>query len=316
MALLSLPLSRYPAMQSSPAKSRLETIRTLVQLVTEAAQRRPVLLLAEDLHWIDPSSLEVMDALVAALTERRMLLVMTSRSEQVARRAAWPNVTTLTLSGLSRHHSLQLAAAVAAAHGLSEHIIRRIVDHTDGVPLFLEELTRTVAEDKVWREAAQSIAIPATLKDSLTARLDQLGPARRVAQLGALLGRQFRHAPLAALYGESELLLSAQLDQLIAAGLLRRSGSAPDAAARLSRTWLALREPARTQVTAGCARIHLSASCAALPQPSAAASGGSALPFTRSNNAPSANGRFTSTATFASAAAGSRRPPASGSSGE
>lgn len=230
-ALLSLPTTRYPAFQSSPAKVRRETIDAFVQMVLDAARRRPLLLLAEDLHWMDPSSLEVMDALIAAVRRAPVLLVMTTRALLGARWAAQPHVTSLTIVGLSRSHSLQLAGAVAAAHGLCAGMVRGIVERTDGVPLFLEELTLALAEGATSRKSghADAIEIPSTLKDSLTARLDQLGGAKRVAQLGALLGRQFRHGVLQALHGGGEDELAAQLEQLIASGLVSRNGTAPDA---------------------------------------------------------------------------------------
>jgi class 3 adenylate cyclase/predicted ATPase len=229
-ALLSLPPARYPALQSSPAKIRLETIDAFVQTVLDAARRRPVLVLAEDLHWMDPSSMEVLDALIGALRRARVLLVMSSRTPLGARWAAQPHVTALTMVGLSRSHSLQLAGSVAGAQGLGAHIVQRIVEHTDGVPLFLEELTRTLAEGATSRatEHADAIEIPSTLKDSLTARLDRLGSAKRVAQLGALLGRQFRHGVLQALHGADDDALAEQLEQIVAIGLLSRSGAAPD----------------------------------------------------------------------------------------
>jgi class 3 adenylate cyclase/tetratricopeptide (TPR) repeat protein len=239
-ALMSLPLVRYPAFGSgagtSAAKLKQETIESLVHMVLDAAQVRPVLLLVEDLHWMDPSSLEVIDALVATIRRAPVLLVMTSRSAHTARWAAQPHATALTLVGLDRGHSLQLAGAVAASHGLGarlvERLVERIVERTDGVPLFLEELTRTLAEGgnlALDRGAAEALAIPATLQDSLTARLDQLGPAKRAAQFGSVLGRSFRHDVLVALAGAADDVVQAQIDQVVAAGLASRSGSGAEA---------------------------------------------------------------------------------------
>ena len=230
-ALLSLPLTRFAPNQSSPAKTKLETIEAFVQVLRDIARDEPVLLLAEDLHWADPSSLEVLDALITALRDLPVLLVMTSRTPLGERWAMQPQVTTLSLVGLNRSHSLQLASAVAAAHGLPQRILERIVSHTDGVPLFLEELTRTLADGLTRAPGtdANTIEIPATLKDSLTARLDQLGPARRALQLGSLLGRQFRHDGLLALHGGGDAAVTAQLEGAIGAGLLSRSGIGSDA---------------------------------------------------------------------------------------
>lgn len=229
--LLSLPTARYAAFTSSPAKIKQDTIEAFVATLREAARSRPLLLVAEDLHWMDPSSLEAIDALIDGLRREPMLLVMTSRTGMGSRWASRPAVTTLTMVGLNRTHSLQLASAVAAAHGLTEQLLQRIVERTDGVPLFLEELTRTLAEGAALRpgQRADLIEIPSTLKDSLAARLDQLGSARRLAQLGALLGREFRHSVLAALHGGSETEIAEQMEQLIAAGLASRSGTPPEA---------------------------------------------------------------------------------------
>ena len=230
-ALFSLPLTRFPATQASPAKTKLETIEAFVHVLHDVARQQPVLLLAEDLHWADPSSLEVLDALIAALRDLPVLLVMTARTPLGARWAAQAHVTALNLAGLNRGHSLQLASAVVATYGLPQLILERIVSHTDGVPLFLEELTRTLADGLTRAPGADAdmIEIPATLKDSLTARLDQLGDARRALQLGALLGRQFRHGVLLALHGGDDAVVSAQLAHAIAAGLINRSGLGADA---------------------------------------------------------------------------------------
>jgi class 3 adenylate cyclase len=232
-ALMGWPLTRYPALRASGPKLRQETIGAFVQTVLDAARAGPLLLLAEDLHWMDPSTLEAIDALVFALRRAPVLLVLTARHAMGSRWAAQPHATALTMTGLNRSHSLQLAGAVAAAHGLTQRMLERIVARTDGVPLFVEELTRTLAEGASLRGggagAAESVEIPTTLKDSLTARLDQLGDAKRVAQLGSVLGRQFRHTVLLALHGGSEAALQAQLEPLLAAGLASRAGAGTEA---------------------------------------------------------------------------------------
>ncbi|MFN0186676.1 MAG: ATP-binding protein, partial [Aquabacterium sp.] len=230
-ALLSLPAGHYPPLQASPAKVRTETIDAFVQWVLDAARQRPVLVLLEDLHWMDPTTLQWVDALMATLRRAPVLLVMTSRTSLAGRWSAQTWVTTLGMVGLNREHSMALAGAVALAHGLQDRLVQRIVEHTDGVPLFLEELTRALAERAAASgpEAAEAIEIPSTLKASLTARLDQLGAARRALQFGALLGRQFRLDVLQALLGGDAAQLVAGLDQGIAAGLLSRSGMDGDA---------------------------------------------------------------------------------------
>lgn len=231
-ALLSLPLDRWPALRSSAPKLKRDTVDALVQGVLDAAARRPQVLLFEDLHWMDPSTLEFLDALVAAIRRAPVLLVMTARTNLGARWDSHPHVGSHGLLGLNRDHSLLLAGAVAASCGLPARMLERIVERSDGVPLFLEEVTRALLEGDELRAAGglaaarlDSIEIPATLKDSLSARLDQLGHAKRLAQLGSVLGRQFRHELLLALAGVPEAELAEQMDRLIGAGLASRSGA-------------------------------------------------------------------------------------------
>lgn len=235
--LLSLPLDGYPPMQASAQKQKRDIIDALVTLVVEAARKTAAVLVIEDLHWIDPTTLEVVDATIEAIGQAPALLVMTTRSSGLATR--WlkhPYVSVRALAGLSRSHSLRLAVAVAVHHGLPERILERIVERTEGVPLFLEEVTRTLVESdalkfegarRLPRDNIEAIEIPSTLKDSLTARLDQLGPAKRVAEYGAVLGRQFRHDAVMALSGLPEDVFAKQMEQLVAAGLVTRSGEVP-----------------------------------------------------------------------------------------
>ena len=230
-SLLSWPLAaRYPAFAVSPAKLKSEVVRAIVQTALDAARQRPQVLVAEDLHWMDPSSLEVMDALVAAMRHSRLLLIMTSRHAMGDRWAGQPHLTSLTMVGLSRSHSLQLAASVAASHQLLPRMLERIVERTDGVPLFVEELTRTLAEAGTRAEGrdADAVEIPSTLKDSLAARLDRLGAAKRMAQLGSVIGRQFRHDLLLALHGSQEAALAPLVEPLLTAGLVGVRGEAAE----------------------------------------------------------------------------------------
>ncbi len=234
-AMLSLPAPRYPPLLSSPQKQRREIVDALVSLVLHAASKAAVLVIVEDLHWMDPTSMEMMDALMVAIAQAPVLLVMTSRSDLAQRWRSHAHLVSQPLTGLSRGHSLHLAVAVAVQYGLPQHLLERIVERTDGVPLFLEEVTRTLVESSALRLGAggvlppgalEAIEIPATLKDSLAARLDQLGPAKRCAQYGAVFGRQFRHDALAAISDLPEAVLSQQMEQLVAAGLVARNGAA------------------------------------------------------------------------------------------
>ncbi len=235
-AMLSLPLERYPPMLSSAQKQRRDIVDALVSVVLEAGRKTAVLVIVEDLHWMDPTTMEMLDALVAAVAAVPALLLMTSRGNLQSRWQSHAHLVCLPLTGLNRSHSLRLAVAVAVKYGLPQHLLERIVERTDGVPLFLEEVTRTLLESNALpggalgelpRATLDAIEIPATLKDSLAARLDQLGPAKRCAQYGAVYGRQFRHDALAAISGLPEELLVAHMGQLVVSGLVARSGEAP-----------------------------------------------------------------------------------------
>ena len=232
-ALLSLPLDRYPALQTSPQKQKRDIIDALVALTIVSSRQSPVLLVFEDLHWMDPTTLEVLDALMTAIASAKVLLVMTTRHGLGDRWHQHAHLSTQLLTGLNRGHSLKLAVAVAIKHGLPQQVLARIVDRTDGVPLFLEEVTRTLLESGALlvgshatlpQAKLDAIEIPATLKDSLTARLDQLGPAKRCAQFGAVLGRQFRHDAVLALSGLPELQFREHMAQLAGAGLVTVTG--------------------------------------------------------------------------------------------
>ena len=236
--LLSLPLDRYPPQRASAQKQKRDTVQALVTLVLEAARRSAVLLVFEDLHWMDPTTLEVVDAIVTSIAQAPVLLLMTARTSMAARWRTQPHVGELPLPGLNRSHSLRLAVAVAVKHGLPQGVLERIVERTDGVPLFLEEVTRTLLDSQALRRdpanllpqaLLDAIEIPATLKDSLTARLDQLGVAKRCAQYGAVLGRQFRHDAVLALSGMAEENFAQRMAHLVGAGLLSSSGDGPAA---------------------------------------------------------------------------------------
>ncbi len=236
--LMSLPVDRYPSAQTSPQKQKSGIVDALVRMTLHMASRAPVVLVFEDLHWMDPTSLEVLDALVPRIANAPVLMVMTTRDTHAHRWLRQRHVHLLRLVGLNGNHSLELAIKVAVLHGLPPAVLQRIVEHTDGVPLFLEEVTRTLLDAGGLTLAGASvlpqakldaIEIPATLKDSLTARLDQHGAAKRCAQLGAVLGRQFRHDVVLALAGQDDEPFSAHMQQLVAAGLLDRSGKGSEA---------------------------------------------------------------------------------------
>ena len=206
--LLSLPTAgRYQLPPLSPQMRRERTLAALLAHVVGLAAHRPVLMLFEDVHWIDPSSLELLSLAVERASGQSVLMVITARPEFTV---PWPDrshVETLVLTRLDRSEGTALVRRVAGNRALPEEVMNRILARTDGVPLFLEELTRTVLESGLLREQGGAfvltgplppLAIPTTLHASLLARLDRLPAARAVAQVGAALGRQFRHDLIAA----------------------------------------------------------------------------------------------------------------------
>ena len=191
--LLSIAEASHSLPQSlNPAQRRAATIELLVDEIVGLGDTDPVLLILEDAHWIDASTLELMTRLTDSIAPARLLALVTARPEFAPPWQKRPHSTLLTLGRLGRANSAELVAGVAAAHSLSAETVAAIVAKTDGVPLFVEELTKTVMESA----DEDSAAVPATLKDSLMARLDRLGEAREVAQIAAVVGRQFPFAIL------------------------------------------------------------------------------------------------------------------------
>ena len=191
--LLSIPLAAAEPSSQTPAQRKAATLALLVDELVRMGDSDPVLIVLEDAHWIDATTLEMMMRLTDSIGRARSLAVVTARPDFAPPWLARPQATLLTLGRLGRQECAQLVAGVAAAHGLSAETVAAIVAKTDGVPLFVEELTRSVMES-----AGEDGAVPATLKDSLMARLDRLGEAREVAQIAAVIGRQFTLSLLAA----------------------------------------------------------------------------------------------------------------------
>ena len=225
-ALMSLPLDRFAPLNMSPQKQKQETMEAMVQSVVVLARSKPVLLIIEDLHWVDPSTLEVVNATIEATRESRVLLLMTSRPEFASPWVGHAHVTAHSLNRLSRRHSVALVSDLSKDYGLPDQMIGDIVAKTDGVPLFLEEVTKNVLhsdrQDKqAGRDAvAARLEIPATLRDSLTARLDELSGAKKIAQIGAVIGRQFRHDLVRDLCDMPADELTEALAALVASGLV------------------------------------------------------------------------------------------------
>jgi predicted ATPase len=203
--------------------------------VEKLTRRSPVLMILEDAHWADPTSLEVFGRIVDRVRSIRVLLIVTFRPEFQAPWIGRPYVTALTINRLAERDIDAIIDRVVGNKLLPAHIRQDIIDRTDGIPLFVEEMTKAVleagSEDAARRTAAAipspTLAVPASLQASLMARLDRLGSAKEVAQIGAAIGREFSHALLSAVVGKPEPDLASALDRLVAAGLLFRQGVLP-----------------------------------------------------------------------------------------
>jgi class 3 adenylate cyclase/tetratricopeptide (TPR) repeat protein len=215
--LMSLPAEPSPL---TPAQRKAATLTLLVEEVLRLAEAAPLLLILEDAHWVDATTLELMTRLADSIGAAPVMAIVSARPDFVAPWQARPHSTLLALGRLGRADCAALIAGVAAAHGLPTNTVEAIIAKTDGVPLFLEELTRSVLE----AAGDDAAAVPATLKDSLMARLDRLGEAREVAQLASVIGRQFTFALLDAVAPKSGEL-EAALAKLIAAGIVFPQGS-------------------------------------------------------------------------------------------
>src|SRR4029077_8913905 len=200
-------------------------------------RQRPVLMIVEDAHWVDPTSLEVFGRTVDQIKTLRVQLIVTFRPEFNAPWAGRSHVTSLALNRLGEREAAAIIARIVGNKDLPADVKAEIVERTDGIPLFVEEMTKAVLEAESEGEARRTAAavpsaataVPPSLHASLMARLDRLGPAKEVAQIGAAIGREFSHGLLAAVVGKPAAELRSALDRLIAAGLLFRQGVAPHA---------------------------------------------------------------------------------------
>jgi len=237
--LLSLPASeRRPLPNLSPQRKKERTLEALIRQVEGLARRQPIVLVFEDAHWMDPTSRELLDLNVERARSLPVLLIVTFRPEFQPPWTGQPQVTMLALNRLDRRDRTALAMQIAGGKPLPDEVIGQIADRTDGVPLFIEELTKSVLESGLLREEADRyvldrslppLAIPTTLQDSLMARLDHLAAVRLVAQIGAAIGREFSYALLRAVSRLSERELRAALARLVASELVFQRGTPPDA---------------------------------------------------------------------------------------
>jgi class 3 adenylate cyclase/predicted ATPase len=236
--LLSLPNDgRYPALELTPQQRRQKTLEALGSQLVALSRSRPVLMIFEDAHWADPTSLEAFGRAVDQTATHPVLLLINFRPEFEPPWIGLPHVTILTINRLTRHEVEAVIDRVCGNKLVPAGIRQDIVERTDGIPLFVEEMTKAVLEaesQSAAEHAAAAIpspaaAVPASLYASLMARLDRLGPAKEVAQIGAALGREFSHALLAAVTRKPEAELRPALDRLVGAGLLFRQGAPPQA---------------------------------------------------------------------------------------
>ena len=238
--LLSLSTSeRHPLPDISPRLKKERTLEALIRQAEGLARRRPIVAVFEDAHWMDPTSRELLDLAVDRVRSVPVLLVVTFRPEFQPPRIGQPYVTMLALKRLDRRDRTALVAQIAGGKPLPREVVDQIADRTDGVPLFVEELTKSVLESGVLREEAGRyvldralrgpLEIPTTLQDLLMARLDRLESVRLVAQIGAVIGREFSYALLRSVSKLPADELEVALDRLVASELVFQRGAPPDA---------------------------------------------------------------------------------------
>jgi predicted ATPase/class 3 adenylate cyclase len=238
-SLLALPeRDGYRLQELSPQKSKERTLATLLAQLEGLAARAPVFVIFEDVQWIDPTSLELLAATVERVQQLRVLLLITIRPEFTPPWPSYPHMTTISLTRLGRRDGAALVERVAGGKTLPKEVMDEILARTDGVPLFVEELTKTVLESGLLQEQdghyvldrpLPALAIPTTLQASLMARLDRLAPVREVAQIGAVAGRDFHYELLKAVAGLPRDKLEEALRQLVQSGLIFRRGEIPHA---------------------------------------------------------------------------------------
>ena len=236
--MLSLPNDgRYPALGLAPEERRQRTQEALTAQLAELTRHRPALMIVEDAHWVDPTSLEVFGRTVDQIKTLPVLLIVTFRPEFNAPWAGRSHVTSLALNRLGEREAAAIIARIVGNKDLPADVKAEIVERTDGIPLFVEEMTKAVLEAESEAEARKTtavvpspaLAVPASLHASLMARLDRLRPAKELAQIGAVIGREFSHALLAAVAHKDGNALRSGLDALTSAGLLFRQGVPPSA---------------------------------------------------------------------------------------
>jgi predicted ATPase/class 3 adenylate cyclase len=236
--LLAIPAGgRYPPLDLSPHLKKEKTFQVLLEQLAGLARKRPVLAVYEDVHWSDPTTLELLDRAVEWVQRLPVLAIITFRPEFAPPWGGYGHITSLSLSRLGRREGAAMIERVTEGKRLPREVLEQILAKTDGVPLFVEELTKAVLESGLLRETGDhfelsgplpALAIPSTLQDSLMARLDRLAPVKEVAQIAACIGREFSHDLLKAVASLDEDSLDDALGRLLDAELIFRKGVPPD----------------------------------------------------------------------------------------
>jgi predicted ATPase len=223
---------------STPQRQRARTLAALIQHLLGIAGKQPLVIMLADAHWVDSSTLELVDRIIPLIKTARILFLIKFRPEFIPQWLGEPHVTMLRLGRMGREQSLVIISEVTGGKKLRQEVQEQIIAKTDGVPLYIEELTKTVVESELvqdvgYRDVAAGplpyLAVPATLLDSLTARLDRLGRAKEVAQIGAALGRSFSHELVSAAAQMPQQQMDSGLAELVTAELIFRRGMPPDA---------------------------------------------------------------------------------------
>jgi class 3 adenylate cyclase/predicted ATPase len=238
-ALLSLPVpDQHPPLDFTPQRQKEKTFEAIVALLLALAAEQPLLFVVEDLHWADPSTRELVDFMLGQVPAASILMLMTARPEFRAPWAQRSHITYLTVNRVTRRQTEAMVERVTGGKRLPAEVLQHVVAKTDGVPLFVEELTRMVLESDLLRDqgdryeltgALPPLAIPSTLQDSLMARLDRLATVKEVAQVGAVLGRSFHYELLRAIAALDDTTLQQALARLGESDLLHQRGVPPDA---------------------------------------------------------------------------------------
>jgi predicted ATPase len=236
--LLSVPMpeNRYPQLNLSPQRQRQKTLETIVAILLEHADQHPALFIVEDLHWTDPTTLELLNLVIEQTPTASLLVLLTCRPHF---QPAWHHrsyLTERTVNRLPQHQIERMVERVAGGKPLPTQVLHQITEKTDGVPLFVEEITKAVLESGALQDVdgqyvmtgtLSSFTIPATLQDSLMARLDRLVTAKGIAQIGATIGRQFAYALLQRVSQVDEMTLQRELGRLVEAELVYQRGLPP-----------------------------------------------------------------------------------------